>query len=157
MSEPTSFSDRDRLDALALAHEVRKELTLLQRSVSTLFIEGRATVMELGSTFQFAPLAGTVGFELAALPAPAGHSATLLRGPAGAVAGCLAVPQAIRVEVQAGLILFWQASAGAREQASAHRQLRAGDVVHLGPGETHCYTCLQDCQTYNFNTPAFSA
>ena len=150
------LTDRDRLDALALVHAVRMELTLLQKSVSALTIDGRPAVLELGTTFQFAPLAGTVGFELAALLAPAGHSATLLRGPAGAVAACLAIPQAVRVEVQAGVILLWQASRGPRENAANHRRIVAGDVAHIGPGEAHCYRCLQDCQTYNFVTPAFT-
>lgn len=150
------LTDRDRLDALGLVHAVRMELTLLQRSVSALTIDGRSDVLVLGTTFQFTALAGTVGFELAALLAPAGHSATLLRGPAGAVASCLAIPQAVRVEVQAGRLRFWQESFGPREQADLHRHIGPGTVLHIGPGETHCYTCLEDCQAYNLITPAFT-
>ena len=153
--ETLHLTDRDRLDALNILHEVRMELTLMQRSVSDMRINGVASFLELGTTFQFAPLAGTDGFLLTALMAPAGHSATLLRGKQGAVAECISVPEAIRVEVQLGSLLLWQASNGPRERPSCHRLINVGDVIHLASHETHSYVCLEDCLTYNFITPAF--
>lgn len=119
-----------------------------------LLADGHVVPLVLRNDFQFAPLPEAPGFELARLLAPAGHSATLLRGAEYAHSAAFAAPQAVRVEVLAGALLWWQASWGARAAPDAYRRLAVGSITSLAPGEEHSYLCLVPCLTYNLFTPA---
>ncbi len=108
----------------------------------------------LSKDFQFVPLPDAPGFELARVLAPAGFSATLLRGTDGAHSPRFAAPQTVRVEVLAGKLLWWQAGWGPQETNDSYRLVKRGDVLLLDPDEEHTYRALSQCLTYNLFSPA---
>jgi hypothetical protein len=130
-----------KLEALRVAAGVGALLPLT--------VNGESVPMVLGGGFQFHPLNKLGGFMLARLLSPVGHSCTQLRGVTGAHSPRLSVPQAVRVEVQVGELLWWQQS-----QGEAFRLLTPGDVAELAPNEVHSYHVVADCQLYSIFTPA---
>jgi hypothetical protein len=120
----------------------------------TLLANGEAVCVRIPATFQFTPLTQAPGFELARLLAPAGHSATLLRGIDGAHSPRFATAQAVRLEVLAGALLWWQEAQGPKGDPNSYRRLDVGDITELGPDEQHSYVALSPCLTYNLFTPA---
>lgn len=132
-----------KLEALRVAAAVGAILPLT--------VNGEDRQMILPGGFQYQQLAGANGFLLARLLAPAGHSCTSLRGMMGAYSPRFSVPQAVRVEVQIGELLWWQ-----QTQGEAYRLMRIGDCADLAPHEEHSYRVIADCQLYSIFTPALA-
>jgi hypothetical protein len=118
-------------------------------AVLPLTINGDPMPLVLNGGFQFHPLPKADGFMLARLLSPIGHSCTQLRGVSGAHSPRFSVVQAVRCELQAGELLWWQEA-----QGEALRLLRPGDVAELAPNESHSYHVVADCQMYCIFTPA---
>lgn len=114
---------------------------------------GASQPLYLRQDFQFAPLPDAPGFELARLLAPLGHSATLMRGSAGAHSPVFSAPQSVRVEILAGRLRWWQESFGGQDCNDAYRVVGKGDVLLLSPNEPHTYRALSPCLTYNLFNP----
>ena len=69
----------------------------------------------------------------------------LVRGKAGTCANSThSVPQAVRINILEGAILWWQDSAG--ELPSRYN---AGDTITLAAGERHRFTILEDYLSHN--------
>lgn len=134
------------------------KLTLLEELCRPLLLElttnGQPAPLVLPATFQFEHLPDAPGFELARLLSPTGYSATLMRGEIGAHSPVFAAPQAVRIEVLAGRLRWWQRSNGEQDCNESYQVLERGAVVNLSPGEEHTYRSLSACLTYNLFSPA---
>ena len=124
---------------------------LLEPALLAVRLDGVPSPETVPADVFFHPMTGLDGMELAHLLAPAGHSAMLVRGQLGAHSprGSITVPQAVRLHVQSGALLWWQHAWG-----EDPRRLEAGDTAELRRGEPHGFLVLEDCLLYNLFTPA---
>jgi hypothetical protein len=144
-------STSDRLSRIASQQRaVRTHLEQLRGTVP--LTVGGEPVPHSFDGFAMRPVMGIAGLdnaEMAVLPAPPGQSITLLRCPVGACCQDVSVPQALRVLMVRGALLWWQ------ESLPEPIRLEAGEEVNLAPGELHSFTALSDeTLNYNFFTPS---